>query len=347
MIAKDIQETIESNIDKAFELLDEVFDNSNGTYNDLSKEYVSRPNNFDMFTFRSKLKRFVKNESAHIDFYFKTQKVDKTQNLSNPNEEVFSILASLDFKPQESKFSGLIKKRNFATFLVRGENECGQNWLIHQLIQKKMPDSERICIEILGTNILDDIISQLRKMTSNDFYEDDEEGLKLQNIAENLAKNCTKNRVIIIDCKSDFLNSQAFPIFYKNFVEHLTPRTRRLEHKIVLFLKDSISSDYTLPDTINYWCCATNSNEIAFLEDWETKQVIPYLVDLHRISNFDVDYLWQWVEDCAELPIKKKLNSKECIEKLWSEQYEKGNPYKILADLSKLLNYQYEWQTRY
>jgi|GEM_PF-2549026 len=51
---------IDSNLDEAFDMLDEAFGKTNGIYNDFNNEYFSRSDNFNMETFRSKLKRFVK-----------------------------------------------------------------------------------------------------------------------------------------------------------------------------------------------------------------------------------------------------------------------------------------------
>jgi len=59
-VKKQILKYIEEDIERAFDLLDEKFGKSNGLYNDLSKEYEDRPQNFQMSTYRSKLKRFVK-----------------------------------------------------------------------------------------------------------------------------------------------------------------------------------------------------------------------------------------------------------------------------------------------
>jgi len=47
-------------IDAAFDALDNILGKSNGLYNDLKDEYLDRPNNFDMETFRNRLRRFVK-----------------------------------------------------------------------------------------------------------------------------------------------------------------------------------------------------------------------------------------------------------------------------------------------
>lgn len=51
---------IDKDLDSVFDILDDIFKDGNGAYNDLCKEYISRPNNFDIATFRSKLKRLVK-----------------------------------------------------------------------------------------------------------------------------------------------------------------------------------------------------------------------------------------------------------------------------------------------
>lgn len=51
---------IDSDIDKAHDVLYGIFGNSNGMYNDLSNEFISRPENFSMASHRSKLKMFVR-----------------------------------------------------------------------------------------------------------------------------------------------------------------------------------------------------------------------------------------------------------------------------------------------
>ncbi len=51
---------IVEDIEAAFDALDDILGKSNGLYNDLKNEYLSRPNNFDLETFRNRLRRFVK-----------------------------------------------------------------------------------------------------------------------------------------------------------------------------------------------------------------------------------------------------------------------------------------------
>ena len=55
----EILSMIDQDTDKALMTLDDIFLNKNGTYNDLSREYINQPNNFSMASFRSKMRRFV------------------------------------------------------------------------------------------------------------------------------------------------------------------------------------------------------------------------------------------------------------------------------------------------
>ncbi len=59
-LKEEVLSLIPKDIDAAFEKLDDLLGETNGTYNDLCREYINRPNNFDMATFRSKLTRFLK-----------------------------------------------------------------------------------------------------------------------------------------------------------------------------------------------------------------------------------------------------------------------------------------------
>jgi len=51
---------INSNIDKAHEMLYNIFEDSNGMYNDLSDQYITRPQGFSMTSHRGQLKMFVR-----------------------------------------------------------------------------------------------------------------------------------------------------------------------------------------------------------------------------------------------------------------------------------------------
>jgi len=51
---------IDIDIDLALEKLFEIFRKNNGTFNDLYKEFISRPNSFEISSYRSRLKQFVR-----------------------------------------------------------------------------------------------------------------------------------------------------------------------------------------------------------------------------------------------------------------------------------------------
>lgn len=87
MKIEEIKKLIDSDIDAAFDVLDGVFDDNNGTYNDLCKEYVQRPNNFDMGTFRSKMKRFVTTSKIYIEGHFRENNERKENKLEDASKK--------------------------------------------------------------------------------------------------------------------------------------------------------------------------------------------------------------------------------------------------------------------
>ena len=56
---------IDKDLDKAFELLDDIFGNNNGLYNDLADEYVNMPNGFNKTNFR-KTTKITRREKQNI-----------------------------------------------------------------------------------------------------------------------------------------------------------------------------------------------------------------------------------------------------------------------------------------
>lgn len=352
MTIDELKKLVVQDLDEALDKLDNIFGNDNATLNDLNDKFINQPIGFDKESFRGRVKAFIRKEKEFINDFlkFEQEDLDNPENRNNIEEDIFSVLSSLDFKEQTNKFSGLLKKRTFSTFWVRGDNECGQSWLIHKLIKKEIPESEVLKIEESGVNFLEDIITQLQSITHTDFYPKDKQEFKFENIAENFARTCSKHYVIIIKCIPDFVKTQDFIIFYNHFIKHFTPRARNLKHKIVLFLKDTTNLPYQLSNDFNYWCCETQNSfemEKEFLTKWKDETNIPYLVDLHRIKFFDTDLIWSWVDSTTELVLKEKLKDKNTIERLIIEEYENGNPQKVLEDVSQLLKYNPLWKTKY
>jgi len=106
-----IIELIDSNLDGAFKKLDKRFGTSNGAYNDLNREYYSRSNNFNIATFRSRLKRFVQ------------MNWDSKENLGITHHQVYLCNRH---KQNESFQSHLIEKsKKIYTFFIHGDERHG------------------------------------------------------------------------------------------------------------------------------------------------------------------------------------------------------------------------------
>ncbi|NJO03965.1 MAG: hypothetical protein HC880_21855, partial [Bacteroidia bacterium] len=292
-----IDQNLDKDIEKAFDLLDSIFDDD-PTYKDLCREYFSPPNNFDLATYRSKLKRLLQFNREYVEALIEDKR--RLEYLPNTEDSLFEILANMDFEGQEGKFSGLLKNRNFATFVVRGEGEYGQSWLIHQLIRKKLPKCHKVNIEgsINSYSSLEDIISSLKKLISYSFYETDPSAHKLQLIAEDLSRNRKEDLVIIIKIGHKFMLTNEFYIFYHNFIRHITLRTRDSKNKLIVFLKDGTTHHYDdLHPEIKHWSYDNDdpAKELAFLKVWQDNDgAEPYIISLHTIQQFTSDMLMNW-----------------------------------------------------
>lgn len=345
MMIEELKQLVESNIDKTFELLDEVFDDTNGTYNDLSKIYVNRPVGFDMEDFRSRLKKFIGISKKDIQEFYSG--VNSTKTNETDEDNIFEILASIDFKPQEAKFKGLIQHRNFAVFVVRGKGIYGQSWLIHQLCKRAFGNFGTNTIRGLNqecVSSLKDIIIGLRT-DDCDFEEDDEPKDKLEEVANNWIK-ISSNIIITIACSMDFIQSEDFKIFHEEFITRINKKMnsekREIDNKIILFLKDTTTETYNISQEIQYWCCETQTErEVEFIQTWQDnvqKKKTPYVVDLHRISCIDEQMLKQWKQGRTEIDILKKFCNEQAIQAFY-EECENGNPHFVIQKLGEILKY--------
>jgi hypothetical protein len=267
-------------------------------------------------------------------------------------DDVFKHLADIDFKFQDGKFAGLIEHRNFSTFIIRGNGNCGQNWLIHQLIVKYFPCVNPKIIDAISSQsiTLEDIINEFKKLpVKYEFSETDTQKYKLQDMAEKLAK-ITDNHLILIINSGNFLFSDEFGVFYENFIEHLTMRARSMKKKIVLFLK------YTKPlktsqeelskkiPKIEYWCYDNDNhsnNESIFSNKWCQKTEAPHIVALHSIQPLSVKMLLDWKKAKFEQKIMELecLSNEDSAEKFLNNQCEGGNPLRVIEYLTNKLGY--------
>ncbi|MGD1890823.1 MAG: leucine-rich repeat domain-containing protein [Cyclobacteriaceae bacterium] len=335
---------IEKDIDESFDVLAEVFPDD-PHLRDINNAFGYRRDDSELPLFRSKLKAFVRQNMA----LFNAIKIDQENPESQENleEPMFKILANLDFKPQEGKFSGLIRKRKFSTFIVRGNGEYGQSWLIHQLLKRNLPTSECLVIGKLPNHAvidLDHIVKTLCRKFPSDFEEDDKIDYKLERIAEKLPGGITRDIVIVINDVSGFLWTESFYIFYESFINHITPRARNIDYNIILLLKDTETKLYTdINHGINCWLYDSDqSGEPEFLSIWQDNQAVPYIVCLHEIPQITCKMLREWKETITENHILQKFQTEECI-RSFIRECDNGNPHQVILQISNALNYSSTW----
>jgi len=141
-------------IDEAFEQLDEQFGASNGTYNDLNKEYYSRPDNFNIDIFSSKLKRFVNHNFHNESPQYREVKSSKESKQSTKIHRFNDCkIYECNRSKQCKKFYG---KRNTSkkvhAFFIHGEENHGHEQLF-----------ERFCNELNYRNISEHTNAKIQK----------------------------------------------------------------------------------------------------------------------------------------------------------------------------------------
>src|SRR5688572_5068349 len=103
----EILNLINQDVDAAFTELDKVFKKDNAKYNDLNREFIGRPENFSLDTFRLRLRRLVSMDYPDLD--------------DGPNEgtenDYYKALCELDFKQQTNFFERIYKYKKIAPFL--------------------------------------------------------------------------------------------------------------------------------------------------------------------------------------------------------------------------------------
>jgi|GEM_PF-2820398 len=143
MNLEEIKKQIDKDLDEAFNILDGIFGTSNGLYNDLSNEYVSRPENFSRHAFRSKLKRFVclhfqSDKRPRIThgqaFLYNQQKPKSAQALQINKKIPIEKIYLCNRKDQFNTFlNGLQHQKKINTFYVHGDEMHGHDEMFERL----------------------------------------------------------------------------------------------------------------------------------------------------------------------------------------------------------------------
>jgi len=142
---EDIKELINRDIDKAFDELDDIFGTSNGAYNDLTQEYYSRPENFNMATFRSKLKRCARSHFQNCEnipvanngtFSEHRQEPKATKSLQlNKNIREESIFLCDRDNQFNTFLNALQDQKKINTFYIHGDEMHGHEAMFNRFCE--------------------------------------------------------------------------------------------------------------------------------------------------------------------------------------------------------------------
>lgn len=310
MNLKEIKELIGNDIDKAFDELDDIFGKSNGVYNDLSREYVSRPENFSMSSFRSKLKRCV-----HLHFIN-----EKNLNVTHP------YVYLCNRQKQDATFqSHLMNKiKKIYTFLIHGDEGHGHRAMSQRFYMDTKKLNSNTQLKPLEINLCSIAQAKFRYKLIEKF-----------------------SGHLGVDIEREFLSrneilQQNIGGIYKKV------KNRALTQKRVIIINFIIPKDWFPQDDIN-WFCNTFCNEQSipedapkfyfyFLVEYRTTTLTGFfkksklkkckkniLRKLRQTSIFKIDELSgvhyddidNWLSDHAEIksPSKRKKIIKEKLKK--------------------------------
>jgi len=354
-IIDEIVKFIKSDIDEAFDMLDEVFGDINSIYCDLNREYTIRPNNFDMETFRSKLRRFVKSNRKDIVTYYASINLDSSDRKRELSDDIiYEMLCKLNFKEQVKYFNLMCKcKKSLIPFVVRANDDFGQNWLCTRLIKRYGTNiHEPIPVDLEATGYdLEQLVEYLIKEIlgidawqrwENRLSESTIEG-KIEQSKRELVrllyeKTKTATQFVIIKNAFSHIDSKSDKfLHFCNLLVELNHWMYETDYKCILIFVEKRPDQYTCQE---YLCTHTHDSfEAMKMVDREKLRI----VGLKEIEEFSESDIKEWLEDLdLHDDIRDKLlNSK----KSFTELIAKKHPEQVIRDICIELNvtFQEKW----
>ncbi len=295
MDIKQIKALLEKDLEGVFEILDEVFANLNGTYNDLCNEYITRPENFSLSTFRGKLKRFINISKTDIQEYFAGTEEDvNVKTVTTSTSETYTLLCHLDFKKQVKYFEDMIEsKKPVIPFVVRAAENYGQRWLYNRLIhhyQEKRVVHKTFLIDLteLNINSLDNLIDYLSEQIVQKYNPTDSRDAKVRKLRRDLSTMIsTASQFIVLKNAYTFIHSTEFNDFYgllDDFYQEI--KILESEHKcIFLFVEQSLE-----PYAHSEYCTFSSETQSFKAKTDKTLKII----DLDNIKGITRNCMEEW-----------------------------------------------------
>lgn len=195
------------------------------------------------------------------------------------DEQVYQALSNLNYRKQLNKFCDELNTKSVGAYLIHGEDNCGQKWLLNRLIKisKTNEQFKVIPIEISRssrTTSVEGLWRELRCKFLGDFPGDTDE----EKIIEKISQCCQTQTVIIslnsINQISNDYYSKLLTDFWRPLVKGISDRQTQVNHRLLMFL-------------IDYQGCVENWNGCT-LEEAFTPIILPAIT---KLSENDIQ-IW-------------------------------------------------------
>ena len=341
MSPKEIKQLIDKDLDKALDLLDEVFEDTNGTYNSLSKKYVSRAENFSEDNFRSILKRFVQNSNRVIKGYFLSVAEDQKYAALEGHsfDDAYHLLCHLNFNHQSDYFNDYIKTdKPIIPFIIRAEEQFGQRWLFHRLIYQYQHTQKRSVHSPIPIDLnelkfdLNGLIDYLSIKLNASNYDKNQTLKKKKAKFKNAIslKLETGTQFIVLKNAFTFIHSNEFIEFY-NLLDYLYTEIEALDikgNKCIFFLVENTPESYH--HSTHCICSKDVHSAIAKLQEGLK------FIDLHELTPISEDDIMKWLgqlEGSLLACFSEWVNNGQWDFKKLFKTFNTGNPEEIIPFL--------------
>ncbi len=350
MNVKEIKELISRDLDRVFAILDEVFMN-NSMYNDLCREYISKPNNFDKADFRSRLNRLVNIEKKTIESMLDGLKIDseseEEENQSeddiNKSDEEYNLVRKLNFTLPLERFRDLSdSSKVLLPFIIRGEGSYGQKWLYHKLVYDYF--------ERIGTFVKPLVIDfKQRNITT---FENLLDELCEEFKVEYKSKTTSKKKSIVKKYLLDKMETTSQILIFNEACNSLANEFEAF-YEILVFISDEMEVNELSNTKCILLLVESEKDQLIGHEDkfvFLSKTTASYKAKMIKELRFiDLDLISPITKICIETWLGKLpphiLDCIDCddeyIEKLIND-CDNGHPDKVIPEVCKLINIDFE-----
>ena len=335
---KKIQQLIKTDIDTAFEWMDEVFEANNIQYNNLCKEYIDRPRDFQMTDYQSRLIRFVR---LHRRDFGEPTSAKQPLVKYTQEDRIYALLCKLNFRHQQKYFYAALKSNlSLIPFVIRGQANRGQKWLCKRLIHQF--DGGKNIHEVITINFKECPIFSLPQL-----FQQFEIKLKLERQSLSLAQQkmrlgeVLKARLergpifIIFENFASFSQCADFDLFYQ-VLEQWLGKWNVKPHPCICFFIENIATEYDFA----HLCLFTEHLQTDALRNNQHLKFI----DLNEIKAIDFNDIEDWLEEMhpEDYQVFSFLRDDSTTRQTLQQICDTQNFQYLIAFICRELGYDYE-----